>query len=184
MTVPRHRALEFLRSRSAHTMTHLNGTLLEHLMATEELLASWGSSEELCLAGLCHAASGTDGFAPSLVPWEDRTVLARVVGGDVEESVYFYASCDRSFLYPQLWRTGPVCFRDRFLDQTFEPADAALRDFIDLTLANELDVALARSHDVRPVPAPWIGPLVDQMERWASPGARRGATRLLSTTPS
>jgi hypothetical protein len=184
MTVPRQRALEFLRSRSAHTMTHLNGTLLEHLMATEELLASWGSSEELCRAGLCHAVYGTDGFAPCLVPWEDRTVLARVVGGDVEESVYLYASCDRSFLYPQLSRTGPVCFRDRFRDETFEPSDAALRDFVDLTLANELDVALARGHVAPPVPPPWIGPLVEQMEGRASPGARRGVSRLLSTAPS
>jgi hypothetical protein len=184
MTVPRQRALEFLRSRSAHTMKHLNGTLLEHLLATEELLRSWGSSEELCLAGLCHATYGTDGFAPFLVPWQDRTVLARVAGGDVEETVYFYASCDRSFLYPQLSRTGPVCFRDRLLDETHEPSDAGLRDFVDLTLANELDVALARRPEGPPVPVPWIGTLVEQMERRASPGARRGASRLLSTAPS
>src|ERR1700684_4210904 len=109
MTVPRQRALDFLRSHAADTTTHLNGTLLDHLLATEGLLRAWGSSEGLCLAGLCHATYGTDGFAPCLAPWEDRTVLAAVIGGDVEDTVYFYASCDRSLLYPQLSRKGPVC---------------------------------------------------------------------------
>jgi hypothetical protein len=179
MTVPRQAALDFLRSHSADTMTHLNGTLFDHLVATEDLLRTWGSSERLCLAGLCHATYGTDGFAPSLAPWEDRTVLAGVVGGDVEDTVYFYASCDRSLLS----RQGPVCFRDRFLEETFEPSEAQLRDFADLTLANELEIALAGSDtglsDRSSAPPPWIGPLVEQLESRASPGALRGARRLL-----
>jgi len=172
-------------------MTHLNGTLLKHLIATEDLLRSWGSSEELCLAGLCHATYGTDGFAPFLVPFDDRRVLRDVVGSDVEEIVYLYAACDRSLLYPQLSGDGPVCVRDRFLDETFPPADARIRDFVDLTLANELEIALVGSGTVRSGTAgsdadagsskrpEWIGPLVAQMEKRASPGARRGARRLL-----
>ena len=90
---------------------HLNGTLLEHLSATEGLLRSWGASEQLSLAGLVHAAYGTDGFAPFLLPWQNRRPLARVVGPAVEEIVYLYASCDRSSVYPQLSADGPVAFR-------------------------------------------------------------------------
>jgi hypothetical protein len=167
-------------------MKHLNGTLLEHLMATEEFLRSWGSSEELCQAGLCHAAYGTDGFAPDLLSWHDRDVLVRAVGAAVEEKVYLYASCDRSVLYPQLSGAGPVAFRDRFLSRTLEPTDDQLRDFVDLTLANELEIAIhgrtiggnddAGTQSELP---PWIAPLVGLMEHRASPGARRATQQLL-----
>ncbi|HXQ75691.1 MAG TPA: hypothetical protein VN791_04280 [Acidimicrobiales bacterium] len=182
MTVPRELALEFLRSRSADTMTHLNGPLLDHLIATEELLRAWGASEELCLAGLCHATYGTDGFAPFLLPWDQRHVLAEVAGRDVEETVYLYASCDRSRLYPQLSGEGPVRFRDRFRDTTFEPSATQLRDFVDLTLANELEIALGSDARRKAPPSArpaWIGPLVEQMEKRASTGVVRGARHLL-----
>ncbi len=182
MTVPRQRALDFLRSRSADAIAHLAGTLLDHLMATEGILRSWGSSERLCRAGLCHATYGTDGFAPFLVSYDERDILAAVAGIDVEEIVYLYASCDRSSLYPQLSGDGTVRFRDRFLGTTSEPPDALLRDFVDLTLANELEIALgsgAGGSAPSLSPPAWIGPLVEQMERRASPGARRGALQLL-----
>jgi len=176
MAVPRHRVLDFLRSRSADRIVHLNGTLLDHLLATEELLRSWGSSERLCLAGLAHATYGTDGFAPTLLAWADRAVLGEVAGAEVEETVYLYASCDRSSLYPQFAGDRPVRFRDRFRQVTFEPSDTQLRDFVDLTLANEIEIALP---DDTSDPPPWIAPLVAQMEARASPEARRGARRLL-----
>jgi len=169
---PHRSALDFLASRSAHEMPHLNGTLLAHLLATEELLRSWGSPEELCLAGLCHATYGTDGFDPFLVAPDDRGVLRAVVGAEVEETVYLYASCDRSVVYPQLAGDGPVRFRDRFRRRTVAVTDDQLRDFVDLTLANELEIA---GHDEASEPPAWIGPLVALVERRASPGARRGA---------
>ncbi len=165
-------ALEFLASRSAHEMPHLNGTLLDHLLATEELLRSWGSAESLCLAGLCHATYGTDGFAPFLVPPDDRGVMRAVAGAEVEETVYLYASCDRFAVYPQLAGDGPVRFGDRFRQLTVAVTDDQLRDFVDLTLANELEIA---GHDEASGTPAWIGPLVALMERRASPGARRGA---------
>jgi len=162
-------------------MPHLNGTLLDHLLATEELLCSWGSSPELCLAGLCHATYGTDGFAPFLVSWDDRPLLAEVVGVDVEAIVYLYAACDRGVVYPQLAGAGPVQFRDRFRRQTFEASGAELRDFADLTLANELDIALGdRGAAGAGAGAPgWIGPLVEQVQPRARPEARQGAMALL-----
>jgi len=178
MTVPRHRTLDFLLSRSAHTVPHLHGTLLDHLVATEDLLRSWGCPEDLCRAGLVHATYGTDGFAPFLVPPDDRTPLAAAAGPEVEEIVYLYASCDRSFVYPQLPGEGPVRFRDRFRQTTAVPPPASLRDFVDLTLANELEVA--RSGDRASGPPPWIGPLVEALEGRASPGAATGARCLLA----
>jgi hypothetical protein len=189
MTDPRSRALAFLLSRSADTVPHRHGTLLDHLLATEVRLRAWGASEELCRAGLCHASYGTDGFAPHLLAVAERALLAAAMGTEVEETIYFYAACDRSYLYPQLSRPGSVRYRDRFTDVTFEPSATGLRDFVDLTLANELDVAFGPLPSSGPAAAPpWIGPLVDQMVDRASPGAGQGARQALESargrTPS
>jgi hypothetical protein len=172
MTDPRQRALDFLGSRGADTISHLNGTLLDHLLATESILRGWGSGETLCLAGLCHAAYGTDGFAPHLVSWHDRHVLAAATGLEVEETVYLYASCDRSLVYRQLPGDGPVSFRDRFLGRTNLSSEAELRDFVDLTLANELEIAVSASSGSEA--PPWFIALMDQIETRASPAARHG----------
>jgi hypothetical protein len=185
MADPRRRALDFLLSRSADRVPHLHGSLLDHLLATEARLRAWGAAEELCLAGLGHATYGTDGFAPHLLPVAERAVLAAAVGPEVEETIYFYAACDRSSLYPQLPLPGPVRYRDRFLDVTYEPSATRLRDFVDLTLANELDVALGHLPSPGPsAPPPWIGPLVDQMLDRASPGVRQGARQAVAATTS
>jgi hypothetical protein len=182
---PRAAALDFLRSRSADAAPHVHSTLVDHLIGTERLLRRWGCRQELCLAGLCHAAYGTDGFAPHLVSWHQRDILAAAlgeVGPAVEEIVYFYASCDRSVLYPQIAADGPATFRDRFLGATFEPSELQLRDFADLTLANELDIATkgaGRVTKAADLPV-WVGPLVEQMQRRASPRARRGALALVN----
>jgi hypothetical protein len=179
---PRALAVDFLRSRSAEAVPHLHGTLLDHLLGTERLLRRWGCREELCLAGLCHAAYGTDGFAPHLVPWRRRHVLAAALGATgpaVEAIVYFYASCDRSVLYPQLAAAGPVIFRDRFLDVTVAASEVQLRDFVDLTLANELEIATDGGVSTGSVLPDWIGALVQQMRHRASAGARRGARAII-----
>ena len=188
MGAARRRALDFLLSRSADITPHLNGTLLDHLVATEELLRSWDSPEDLSLAGLCHAAYGTDGFTPFLLPVQDRATLAAVVGPDVEDIVYLYASCDRAVVYRQLATDGPVSFRDRFRGVTFEPPDAQLTGFVDLTLANELEISVVGRRlpadgaggDAADGPPSWVCDLTDQLEGRASARARHGARRLLT----
>jgi hypothetical protein len=177
MTVRRQKALQFLRARSADTVVHVGGTLLDHLVGTEELLRSWGCGEDLCLAGLCHAAYGTDGFGASLVSWTTRHVLFDAVGGDVEAIVYLYASCDRAAVYPRLAGVGPVVFRDRFTDSTFDVSASEIRDFVDLTLANELEIATGEDTG----PAPWLADVIDLMGARASEGVRR---KVHGTKPS
>ena len=71
----------------------------------------------------------------------------------MEALVYLYASCDRCFVYPRLSDGGWMNFRDRFTGRTYLPAESELRDFIDLTLANESDVGL-------------VGPNADEPPEW------------------
>jgi Domain of unknown function (DUF6817) len=137
------RAIAFLKSHSAHQIVHFNGDLLAHLEGTCHLLDSWGGSTSLCLAGLCHATYGTDGFALSLIDISQRSTLAGVIGSAAERLVYFYASCDRRYLYPQIVRasSSSISFRDRFTGLVFVPDRELFSSFLELTFANELELA-------------------------------------------
>ncbi len=87
---------------NAQNLEHPGGTLLEHLRRVGGQLADWGASRDVQLAGLCHAAYGTDGFPVSLLDLDQRGTLREAIGMQAEELVYLYASCDRGQVYPQL----------------------------------------------------------------------------------
>ncbi|HEV2777927.1 MAG TPA: hypothetical protein VGX25_00865 [Actinophytocola sp.] len=137
---------EFLVARGAEEMPHPGGTLLAHLCRTRDMLASWGARPALCLAGLAHAAYGTDGFPQGLVEVAARPTLVEVIGPEAEEIVYRYGSCDRGFSYPRLHNGGPM--RDRFTGAEISPDGRQVRDFVELTVASELDV-LTHNDDLR-----------------------------------
>jgi hypothetical protein len=129
-----------LASRGAAGIPHPGGTLLAHLDRVHALLAQWGARPALRRAGLCHAFYGTDGFAAALGDPSRRDELAAIAGDEAERLVYLYASCDRRFSYPHLATpAGP--FRDRFTGAVRRPALSQRRDFAELTVANELDIA-------------------------------------------
>ena len=83
---------------------HLNGSLIEHLKGTRDLLASWSAAKTLQDAGLYHAAYGTAGFNQQMISVEQRTKIANIIGPSAEEIVYQYCACDRTYFWP---KTGP-----------------------------------------------------------------------------
>ena len=168
---------QFLQAQGAQEIAHLNGSLLEHLERTEALLRRWRCSETLSMAGLCHAAYGTDGFPTALLTLEERDVLVEVAGFDVEALVYLYASCDRRFVYPRI-SDHRMEFRDRFTGRTFVPDEDEIRDFVDLTLANESDVGVVGSDPE--VPPEWLLSMFSHFKYLASPSVCEGFERLTS----
>ncbi|MGK4580280.1 VOC family protein [Kitasatospora sp. HPMI-4] len=130
----------FLRERGADRIPHPGGTLLEHLLRVARLLAEWGADPVVQVAGLCHAAYGTDGFDRALLELTERRALAELIGDRAESLVYLYASCDRATVYPRLGRDPSPVFRDRFTGREHTPADPELRAVLELTAANEIDV--------------------------------------------
>jgi hypothetical protein len=54
--------------------------------------------------------------------------------------VYFYASCDRSYVYPRIGRGRSPQFRDRFTGSRIPPRPDLFRSFLELTFANELEI--------------------------------------------
>jgi hypothetical protein len=166
-----------LVTRDAQNLEHPGGTLLEHLRRVADQLADWGASREVQLAGLCHAAYGTDGFPVSLLDRDQRGTLREAIGVHAEEFVYLYASCDRGKVYPQLDQAD-VYFHDRFTGLRTRPDRKSLRAFFEITAANELDVvrnnsALAAEH----------GPALQRLFNLASRHLSRPAQQAWSTWP-
>ena len=177
----RQAVLAFLRAHGADTTPHIFGDLLSHLVGVETLVRDWGGSDLLALAALGHATYGTDGFAPFILELDQRRELVDAVGPDAEAFVYFYASCDRGAFYPQLAapdvELGELRFQDRFTGVEFIPSAAYVTLFVDLTYANEVELACTSPGG--PTGWTWLAEFCRDTCRWASPGFSAGANALL-----
>jgi hypothetical protein len=136
------RALGLLRARGAGEIRHPGGNLLAHLLRTHELLRGWGASEPLSLAGLCHAAYGTNGFGTALLALAERDQLRAIIGDEAERIVYVYCACARSDTYARLGEM-PLRVADRFTGGAHVLRGDDAVDFALLTIANELDIVRA-----------------------------------------
>ncbi|MCX5205141.1 hypothetical protein OG897_27255 [Streptomyces sp. NBC_00237] len=166
-----------LHEQGAATLPHPGGTLLAHLDRVRGQLAEWGARPALRIAGLCHAAYGTDGFAAALLPLDQRVRLRDAAGSEAEAVVYFYASCDRQAVYPVFADPG-MRFTDRFTGLSRVPALQEKRDFAELTAANELDIARVDAA-FRERHGPQLLVLFHRFGELLSPGARRGCAEVL-----
>lgn len=129
----------WLREHGAETIDHPGGTLYAHLGRVHDRLGALGHDPQVQLAGLAHAAYGTDGFDLSLLPVTDRATLRGLTGESAEELIYLYGACDRSRTWPTLGATGRVA--DRFTGGTHTLSPEQAGPFTDLSIVNELDVA-------------------------------------------
>jgi Domain of unknown function (DUF6817) len=148
----------------------LNGSLEEHFIGVYDLLVvDWKAAPALQDAGLFHAAYGTSGFTDQMVSLDQRHLIADIIGEEAEEIVYLYCSCDRDVFWPSIGVTEPLLFKDRFSAAEFELAPQQLREFCELTAANELQLAAndptfadqyrAVFIDIFIRMAPWLTPL-------------------------
>ena len=129
----------WLRERGTETVDHPGGTLYAHLGRVHDRLGELGHDPRVRLAGLTHAAYGTDGFDLTLLAVADRAELRELIGADAEALVYLYGACDRSRTWQDLPGTGQLW--DRFTGGPRRLAPEQVRPFTDLSIVNELDVA-------------------------------------------
>jgi hypothetical protein len=177
----RQAVVAFLRAHGAQSTPHIFGDLLSHLIGVETLVRAWGGSDLLALAALGHATYGTDGFEPFILEVEQRSELVDAIGPKAEAFVYFYAACDRGAFYPQLAAPETdleaLSFRDRFTGSLSAPSAEYVTLFVDLTFANEVELACASPGG--PTEWTWLADFCRDTERWASPEFSAGATALL-----
>jgi len=130
-----------LTKLGAGDFDHLDGSLINHLKGTYELLKSWGAKQDLCNAGLFHAAYGIVGFDKSLVSENCRNSIKNIIGTKPEGIVYTYCACDRDFFWPQIGMKNTPVFLNRFTGEKYYLSNNELRNFCELTVANELEIA-------------------------------------------
>jgi hypothetical protein len=174
--------LAFLDAHQAGVTPHLFGDLLTHLLGTETLVRAWGGSDLLASAALGHAAYGTDGFEDHFLTTGERPALAAVIGSEAEALVYFYASCERDVFYPQLESgiaPSELSFRDRFTGDRFAPSHSLVTQFVDLTYANEGE--LAASSPGGAAEWTWLADFRRRTLRWATPAFAAGLGTLLES---
>ena len=131
-----------LSELGAGAFAHIDGSLLEHLNGTRDLLEEWSASPALQDAGLYHAAYGTAGFDERLVSVDQRGEIAAIIGAEAEEIVYQYCACDRGDFYPRLEVDSEPEFRNRFTGERYHLDNELLQQFCELTAANETEIAI------------------------------------------
>lgn len=157
-----------LAELGAGDFAHLNGSLEEHFIGVYDLLVDWKAAPALQDAGLFHAAYGTSGFTDQMVSLDQRHLIADIIGEEAEAIVYLYCSCDRDVFWPRIGVAEPLLFKDRFSALVFKLSPQQLREFCELTAANELqlaaaDPAFAEEHRIEFIDlfsrmAPWLTP--------------------------
>ena len=167
-----------LAALGAADFAHINGNLIDHLQDTKDLLASWSASKVLQDAGLYHAAYGTAGFEEQMVAANQREKIAEIIGPQAEEIVYQYCACDRDYFWPQLGIAKNPKFRNRFTLQSYPLKPQALKDFCELTVANELEIAMG-SVDFVTQHGGGLLKLFTHMAPLLSPSANSAVTRVL-----
>jgi len=163
--------VQWLREQGAEAITHPGGSLLEHLARVHCRLSAWGLDRDICLAGLCHATYGTDGFAASLLTTRARHILVELIGQRAESLVYLYGSCDRQSTYRSFrCPNSDVVIVNRFTGVHSTPAAAEVGGFCHITIANELDVLVHSAH--RPTAfTEWFRQISADMAPWLSDDA-------------
>lgn len=159
-----------LSALGAGDFEHVDGSLIDHLSGTKNLLVSWSASGELQDAGLYHAAYGTAGFSANLVSTAQREKISDIIGKAAEDIVYVYCACDREFFWPQFTASTGLKFRNRFTGLVYRLTDQQLRDFCELTVANELEIATGNSDFVE-THGPLLYTLFRNMHAYLSPQA-------------
>lgn len=172
------RAFRYLLELGADEFAHVGGSLALHLRGTEALLRRWGNREAVCLAGLYHAVYGTAGIRGSLASLAMRDTIAEVIGAESEALAYLYGACERETFHPRIGTPDALLFADRFTGSQYAITEPGLRDFCELTIANELELALA-SQRFRARHRAELTGLVERMEGLVSGAALDACRRAL-----
>lgn len=94
------KAVQFLQANGCREIPHANGkNLLEHLLATAELLHSWDLSDSVVLAGMLHSVYGTSAFKRPQVLKIERDVVLQNFGQECESLVHLFSILDRRLFW-------------------------------------------------------------------------------------
>lgn len=85
-------------------MEHSGERLLDHLVATHDLLASWGARPALCDAALYHSVYGTQFLDEELLGSDERDQVRARIGDEAEALAWLWHAVRRESLAGNLSR--------------------------------------------------------------------------------
>lgn len=167
-----------LQQLGAGDFQHLNGDLLSHLEGTVTILTQYQARPALQRAGLYHAAYGTAGFEQALVATEQRAKIRGLLGTEAEDIVYHYCACDRDKVWPQfqdiIVNAEQLTYHNRFTQAQYTLTPQQWRDFCQLTLCNEMELA-QHSRDFVQNHGGFLWDLSVRMRTWVGDAMLQGA---------
>lgn len=138
--------LALLGALGANEPRRTGRTLLDHLEGTRAVLAEWGSSTPVCLAGLFHSAYGAEGGAARA---RDANLARRddvrgLIGDAAEQLAYLYSALERRHLFGNAARAGEYTVNDLFVKSEVPVSEATLRALFEVEAANFVEGPLSR----------------------------------------
>lgn len=131
--------IDFLKKCSAQEIKHSKGrSLLDHLIGTHTLLASWHLPNYVCRAGLFHSAYGNEFFTLSLLSVTERNFLIDLIGKKAERLVYHFNICNRAKTIQNVNKSNSIVLSN---NQEYSVSKKHLIELLYLIFANELEQA-------------------------------------------
>ena len=164
-------AISFLKELGADTVAHRAGrSLLEHLIATYQLLAGWHHQQPVAVAGLMHSVYGTAAFETACLAPSERGRVRAIIGEQAERLAYLFSAMERDQFLDNL---GSNLIVSRFGDGTVVVSDADTRIMCEILFANELDLAIAKKGANRPDKIEKkLGPVFNKLAEYLSTPAK------------
>lgn len=133
--------IRFLCEAACFDKRHSGASLLLHLVGTYEVLAEWGSGQELSDAGLFHSVYGTETYPDASVPTERRDRLRELIGARAEGLVWIFCDMALDSFTLALMQDGhgPRTIVSRRSGVTYELDYSVFRDLCHLAAANLIE---------------------------------------------
>jgi hypothetical protein len=172
--------IAFLQELGADKVEHrANRDLLEHLVATYDLLRAWRHDEPVAIAGLMHSVYGTAAFETACLPPSERARVRNVIGSQAERLAFLFSAMDRDQFLNTLGDNKVV---SRFDGEQIKITDEETRIMCEILFANELDLAIAKKGADRPDKIEKkLGPTYTQIADYISPEAKQAYLAAITT---
>ncbi|MDJ0650680.1 MAG: hypothetical protein QNJ60_18460 [Xenococcaceae cyanobacterium MO_188.B19] len=128
--------IDLLIDLNTDSSSHSQGTLIDHLQNTYELLKQWNNPNYVCLAGLFHSIYGTQIYKKQTLGLQERNLIKEAIGIEAEYLVYLFCIMHRGYFYNHLHSNEVRSSQD---GTHILISEKTKRNLCEILVANELE---------------------------------------------
>lgn len=128
--------IALLRDLNTDSLSHSQGSLIDHLQKTYELLKEWNNPDYVCVAGLFHSIYGTQIYQKQTLGLEQRNIIKNAIGIEAEYLVYLFCIMHRGYFYNNLDSNELRSSQD---ETCIKISEKTKRNLCEILVANELE---------------------------------------------